>query len=221
MSEQYIELTSIGLLKSTIISILLAAFLSILFVLPAEYGIDPTGFGQAIGINNLAGESEHSTAAKPDETGAQEIEFNNNIETEEDEEADTPFPKGIANVHDTDPSNHKFTITLKPLDEVEYKAVLNAGEPLFYRWSVVGGENVYVDFHGDPTEGTFPDEYFQSYEEGEIPKSQGSFSATFTGNHGWYWLNISDHNITIELEAWGYYQSLTEIFRGNQRDKYK
>jgi len=85
----------------------------------------------------------------------------------------------------------------------------------------VGGEEVYFDFHGDPTKGEFPDEYFQRYEEGEVVSAKGSFTATFTGNHGWYWLNISEHDITIKLEATGYYSSLTEIYRGNQRDRYK
>jgi len=219
MTEQTIT-TGATLLKRTVTAILLAIALLVLVVLPVEYGIDPTGIGKAMGLTELAPpatEMEHHSAESIEDYDPI-AEALNGTEINED---DTPFRQGIANAHKASPLSTTFSIILKPLDEVEYKAVLTAGEPMLYSWSVVGGEEVYFDFHGDPTEGEFPDEYFQRYEEGEVVSAKGSFTATFTGNHGWYWLNISDNDITIKLEATGYYSSLKEIFRGNQRDKYK
>jgi hypothetical protein len=220
MSEQQITTTKASLLKNLLLAALMAAALAVLVVLPAEYGIDPTGFGAASGLTALAPEHEepgHHEEAEHEEP----VDDDHSLSEDELSEEDAPFPMGQANAHDGPANTRKFEIVLKPLDEVEYKAVLATGEPMFYNWSVVSGEEVYVDFHGDPTEGEFPDEYFQSYQEGEMTAAQGSFTATFTGNHGWYWLNISENDITITLEATGYYSVLEEIYRGNQRDKYR
>ena len=219
MTEQTIT-TGASLLKSTVAAILLAIALLVLVALPAEYGIDPTGIGKAIGLKELAPpttELEHHAAESIEDHDAVAEALDGTGVNEDD----APFRQGIANAHEDSPLSTSFAIILKPLDEVEYKAVLTAGEPMLYSWSVVGGEEVYFDFHGDPTKGEFPDEYFQRYEEGEVVSAKGSFTATFTGNHGWYWLNISEHDITIKLEATGYYSSLTEIYRGNQGDRYK
>ena len=41
-----------------------AALILVLFVLPAEYGIDVTGVGNALGLNQLAG--FHQAARSPD-----------------------------------------------------------------------------------------------------------------------------------------------------------
>jgi len=214
MSNQLVNTSKRNLLKQVLIASILASGLLTLVVLPTEYGIDVTGFGKISGLNKIS--------QKQPLLGTDIVSTANDVNnTTEDENAVEPFPRGHANKHSAGPSTKSFSITLQALDEVEYKAVLAPGEPIFYRWSVTSNEDVYVDFHGDPTEGVFPEEYFQSYEEGEMAKSGGSFSPTFTGNHGWYWLNIADHEITITLEVTGYYTSLGEIFRGNQRDKYR
>ena len=43
-----------SLLKALAIALVIAVLLFVTTVLPAEYGIDPTGIGSALGINNLA-----------------------------------------------------------------------------------------------------------------------------------------------------------------------
>lgn len=207
MLDENIAPSRTSLLKNTLIASLLAAGLLSLVILPAEYGIDPTGFGQVTGLIELSSrESEHQHNASDKPTLRDKL--------------DTPFPNGETNLHDGPPVTRSFEILLQPADEVEYKALLPAGEPIFYRWSVQSDEAIYVDFHGDPTEGEFPEGYSQSYETGEIAGSAGSFTATFTGNHGWYWLNISENEIVINLEVTGYYDSLKEIYRNNQMTPY-
>jgi hypothetical protein len=123
----------------------------------------------------------------------------------------------ISFLHDAPAKDEVIEIILKPSDEVEYKALLNMGEPMLYSWSVNEGE-VYYDFHGEPSH---PEEYeegfFQSYEVGDgVSAAQGSFVAPFEGHHGWYWLNINDFDITIRLQAQGYYSELAEVYRSNQ-----
>ncbi len=41
------------LIRSTVIAILVALFILFAFVLPAEYGIDPTGIGNVIGLKEM------------------------------------------------------------------------------------------------------------------------------------------------------------------------
>lgn len=96
-----------------------------------------------------------------------------------------------------------------PLDgSVEYKAVMDEGDSLVYQWKVKKGE-VYFDFHGHPyTEET---EFFNRYLEGESASDSGSIVAAFTGHHGWYWLNIADHPIEIELEVVGFFDRIDII----------
>jgi hypothetical protein len=45
--------TSGQLLRSTVIAVITAGVLLITIVLPAEYGIDPTGVGQALGLKQM------------------------------------------------------------------------------------------------------------------------------------------------------------------------
>lgn len=205
LEENTMALTKPSLLKNILYASLLAVALLCLVVLPAEYGIDPTGFGKLTGLNKL---TDHQDDHK-------EV-VNNGSQTAQQAQNTAPFPMGKANVHDGSPITRSFEIVLKPADEVEYKALLPAGEPIFYQWSVKNGEPVHVDFHGAPTEGQFPEGYAQSYNIGEMPASEGSFSATFTGHHGWYWLNFSENDIIINLKVTGYFKSLEEVYRGNQ-----
>jgi len=154
MTNQLVNTSKRNLLKQVLIAFMLAAGLLTLVVLPTEYGIDITGFGEMSGLSKISKEqsSIHEDIVSPSN------DVNN---VAEEDTTDEPFARGTANKHSSAPSTKSFSITLQPLDEVEYKAVLAPGEPIFYRWSVTSKEDVYVDFHGDPTEGVFPEEYFQ------------------------------------------------------------
>lgn len=104
-----------------------------------------------------------------------------------------------------------FEVPLKPNEELEYKAQLNRGEPLLYSWQVKEGSQVYFEFHGQPTEGTWPRDYYERYEKGESSGGQGSMVAPFTGRHGWFWLNAGDKPVTIEIELSGYFSDFSRF----------
>jgi hypothetical protein len=105
----------------------------------------------------------------------------------------------------------RVVINVKAGEGLEYKATLPAGEPLLYSWSVAGGP-VYFEFHGEPTEGEWPKDYYRSYQIKETSSGEhGSFVAPFTGMHGWYWKNLSTEPATITLEASGFYSRLGRI----------
>ena len=105
----------------------------------------------------------------------------------------------------------RVVINVGPGEGLEYKALLPEGEPLLYSWTVEGGP-VYFEFHGEPTEGEWPEDYYRSYQIKEQSQGEhGSFVAPFTGNHGWYWKNLGAEPATITLEASGFYSRLGRI----------
>ena len=178
------------LLISTAIALVVAALILFVVVLPAEYGLDPTGAGRAIGLLRL-GEAKRVAA---NQTSGE-----------------------VMHAHPRKPFNGNVTIQMGGREELEYKATLAQGEPMFYSWRVQGGP-VYFEFHGEPTEGEWPKDYFRSYEIKESSLAeQGSFVAPFTGRHGWFWRNLSDEPAVITLEAVGYYSKLGRIENNQAR----
>jgi hypothetical protein len=202
------------LLISTAGALVAAGVLLLAAVLPAEYGIDPTGIGRALGIKGMsvarqepAGVALPQTVQNATDEALAAAPWNN-------ARAVAPPPlQQFAHAHDAAPSRDTVRITLEEGEEVEYKATLAAGEPMLFSWSIPEGD-IYYDFHGEPTEGGFPADYFLSYGEGEARGQTGSFVAPFAGHHGWYWLNYNAEPVTIELTIEGYYSSHAELYRG-------
>ena len=95
------------------------------------------------------------------------------------------------------------------LDEsVEYKLEMNGGDSVVYQWKVLEG-NVYYDFHGHPHHEET--EFFNRYNEGEGNQRSGTIMAAFAGQHGWFWLNLSQGPVVIELNVSGFYDKIVEI----------
>jgi hypothetical protein len=176
---QPISMSKRQLLLSTLFALAIAGVILLIAVLPAEFGIDPTGAGKLMGL----------TAMAQEEGGA--------------------VP--LMHAHPRKARSARIEIQLEGGGRLEYKALLELGEPLLYAWTVQGGP-VYYEFHGEPTEGKWPKDYYRSYQIGERSTAeQGSFVAPFTGNHGWFWKNLSTEPATIVLEATGYYSRLGRI----------
>jgi len=106
------------------------------------------------------------------------------------------------------PKSETVTITIGLDESVEYKALMQQGDTIAFRWSTDGGE-VYYDFHAH--EEAFGPEFFSRYDEGEGTSRSGSIMAAYTGQHGWFWLNIADGPTTVTLEVSGFYDEIVEI----------
>ena len=203
------------LLKSVLWTCVGAAVVTVVFVLPAEYGVDPTGLGERMGLTSLAG------AAAPDVDLEPRIVEGTYPTVSPDEEFDYFEPETLgepfSRPQDSEFRTRTMTIELAEFEQVEVKAVMHQGDALVYSWKLVKGETVYSDFHADPHEvEKFPELYFIRYHESEEASAAGSLVAPFTGNHGWYWLNIEENPVTIELEVRGYFDNLEEIMRSFQ-----
>lgn len=177
-------LSSKQLLISTAVALLIALVLLFVAILPAEYGKDLTGIGRLIGLQAM-GEAKATAQAQ--------------------------VGGDIMHEHERKHRNAVIRIDVKPKEELEYKAVLAKGEPMLYSWTVEGGP-VYFEFHGDPTEGEWPKDFYRSYQIKESSTGEhGSFVAPFTGNHGWYFRNLSAAPAVITLDVTGYYTKLGRV----------
>ena len=200
------------LLKATVIAVIVACTLLITIVLPAEYGIDPTGIGTRLGLNKLG---EAASATEPSSTGdvAEEKQAVNEAPATEEKVDAVGQPlkavdDSMLTKHEGDYRVETMTVTLEPGKGAEIKARMKGGESFVFHWAVTGGE-VASDFHGEKVDAK-KDEYTSYWIDGAMASASGSFTAPFEGRHGWYWLNRGDKPVTVTVKVTGFYQ---ELFR--------
>jgi hypothetical protein len=175
-------------------------------VLPAEYGIDPTGLGRALGLNELRAPATR-TLEITDVVGG-----NERVREVEIPEAGAPVPLPNPAVHQSEDrpiQTRTVEINLAPGQETEVKAKMRQAKVILYTWTSVGGP-AYCDLHGhDPAAGS---EFFVRYREDQNGATEvtGSLVAPFDGEHGWYWVNINDVPITITLTVTGFFDDIID-----------
>ncbi|WP_415899695.1 hypothetical protein [Neptuniibacter sp. QD48_11] len=179
-----------SLIKATIAAFVAGTVILVTTILPAEYGVDPTGMGKVLGLNVLS--QAHATEPEVPEEASQ---ANNAVSIE------NPLWKG-----ETEPRSDTMKITLMPRQGAEIKSPMNTGDNFVFTWSAEGG-SVYFDMHGEePNAGK---DEFTSYWIGKNQQqASGNFTAPFKGTHGWYWQNTSDAPVTITLNTHGFYGEL-------------
>ena len=175
-----------------------AGLILVMFVLPAEYGLDPHGTGAWFGLTELGAtgrQIEALEAAAPNEAQA--------ATTIVGQQA--PF------------KSETVEFSIGPRQGMEYKYRLDKGEALLYSWKATAPVN--VEFHAEP-DGA-PRGYAQTYEKADRQAAaSGTLTAPFPGIHGWYWENTTDQPITVTLSSAGYY-NLSHEFRSGQPTKNK
>lgn len=187
------------LLRSTILALITAVFLLVTIVLPAEYGIDPTGIGNSLGLKKM-GEIKQSLAAE----AAQESTINNNVSLAQPTDHAEPVIESNLAMR-----NDQTVITLKPDEATEIKLDMQKGATVSYSWHSEGGL-VNVDAHGDPINA--PKGFYHGYGKGkQIAGKEGTLEAAFDGKHGWFWRNRSGATVTITLKTRGNYQSIKKM----------
>ena len=207
-----------ALLKTTLATAVAAIVVTVLFILPSEYGIDPTGVGARLGLLDLGGiDADQADDADQDEAARLILGAYPGLPDEFDRYEPEVLGEPFSTTHDAVFRTDTLTINLDLGEEVEYKAIMRQGDAIVYSWTVDSGV-VYTDFHADPGEDAegYPEGYFIRYRESETGSSSGSIVAPFDGNHGWYWLNIQDNAIEITLQISGFYESVSEVYRGTQ-----
>lgn len=167
-------------LKATVTATACAAVLLVVAVLPAEYGIDPTGVGQRLGLLAL---HAARTSAVPPAAAAPAVVVTR---------TETPFQIG------------EMELTLQPAKGAEIKAAMASGQSFVFTWTAEGGV-VDFDMHGEPLRAR-KDEFTSYWRDRDRLSGHGTFTAPFAGTHGWYWYNAGPASVTIRVKVGGYYQ---------------
>jgi hypothetical protein len=189
------------LLRSTLIAATTAAVLLVAVVLPAEYGVDPTGVGRVIGLTEM-GEIKMQLAreAAAAEAGAAQASAVLASEPVAAIVADSAADAAAA------PTSHEISIALSPGEGREIKLEMREGASVDYSWTVEGGV-VNYDAHGDR-----PGLSYHGYAQGTARASdEGVLVAAFDGMHGWFWRNRGREPVTVTLRTRGEYQNLHEV----------
>ncbi|MCP5144822.1 MAG: hypothetical protein H6978_08370 [Gammaproteobacteria bacterium] len=203
-----------SLIKAVLAAIVGAAVLLVVVVLPAEYNIDPTGLGGALGLTSLRGGGSGEGGA-----GGGTVSFAagtamslEGVEAAGGMNDPVPLPNTAVHQSHTAPFQKRtIEIVMAPNEELEYKAIMQQDQVMLYHWRADRGD-LYFDFHADSPEA--PEGFWVRYEEGDgVAESQGSLVAPFNGNHGWFWLNYNEFPVTITLDVEGYFDDIVELGR--------
>lgn len=189
------------LLRSTLLAAVSAAVLLIAVVLPAEYGLDPTGIGRVLRLTEM-GEIKQQLAAQAAADAAAPPAAALPAPTAPALPAALQVPAPVAEAAQPAPWRDEMSVTLTPGEGTEIKLRMQKGDKADYSWVVQGGA-VNFDTHGDGGGRSI------SYEKGRgVPADEGELVAAFTGNHGWYWRNRGQANVTLVLRTRGTYSDI-------------
>ena len=81
---------------------------------------------------------------------------------------------------------------------------------MLFSWSATG--LVRSDLHSEP-DGAKPG-YAESFDQAEGTSGNGTYTAPFSGIHGWYWENVDKKEVRVTLYTSGFYSGATEFFGG-------
>jgi hypothetical protein len=191
--------SSAQLIRSTIIAALSAVAILVTVVLPAEYGIDPTGVGRVLGLAEM-GEIKQELAEEAEQDqmlhgGDQSSGLLDGI-----------FGLFVGPAHAQEAWTDTVTFTLVPDASAEIKLVMAESDVAEYAWVAEGGRiNFDLHAHGD---GQSID-----YDRGRgATAGEGSIEANFPGEHGWFWRNRDDAAVTVTLQLRGAYAEVIETY---------
>ncbi|WP_108259898.1 transmembrane anchor protein [Mangrovicoccus ximenensis] len=192
--------SSAQLLRSTVIAAGAAVVILVTVVLPAEYGIDPTGAGHVLGLAEM-GEIKSQLA--------EEAEADRQMDLQGDQSSllDGILGLFVGKAHAQEPPawRDEVTFTLEPDASAEWKMMMEKGGQAQYRVTVEGGR-VNYDLHGHGGGET------ANYERGRgSAGSEGGLIAPFEGEHGWFFRNRDKGPVTVTVQVMGDYSEFFEI----------
>ncbi|EJG0620439.1 hypothetical protein [Vibrio parahaemolyticus] len=192
--------TTKQLVRSTFIALGTAIVLLITVILPAEYAIDPTGMGRALGLTEM-GEIKAQLAqeAEEDQANSAVLAATKAVQNEP-VKAEPEVAVAVEPVW-----KDKIMLSLKPGQGAEVKLVMVKGQIAQFEWTSKGGP-VNYNTHGDGNGDSI------SYEKGRgVPDDRGELEAAFTGNHGWFFRNRNDKTVMVILKTNGDYAEMKRV----------
>ena len=138
--------SSAQLLRATLLAMIIAGVLLVTIVLPAEYGLDPTGIGRALGLFRPA-----ASDASVDAAGAGDNEGAVAANSAAGDEGAAGRAVAAARPLRKSPTPYRtdeMSLTLQSGEGAEIKAAMKQGERLVFTWTATGG-GVDVDMHSE------------------------------------------------------------------------
>jgi hypothetical protein len=178
------------LLLSVAAAFAVALVLLVTTILPAEYGIDPLGTGRLLGLTAISAGPTLDDMPPPPPVSAL-----------------MPVHEGPVAHFAAEYKTDTATFIIDPYQYVEYKYRLEKGATMLYAWTASVAP-IY-DFHADPDGDPKPDPV--SFDKQSKTEARGSFTAPFSGIHGWSWENPGGEPMTIRLTTAGFYTAATEF----------
>lgn len=185
--------------KGAAIAATVGAIAVVFFILPAEVGIDPTGFGERSGLTGLSQDAKGmnvylqrglkrtgvlyplAAASTPDEATLRRTLAGKNV----------ALPSTIR--------SDRWTYELLPYENIEMKYRLTKGQAMVFRWQAT--KPVQFDQHSVPDQGGNP--ATESFVITNAATQAAVYVAPFTGIHGWFWQNTNLEPVTVTIEAAG------------------
>lgn len=228
------EVTAGGLARATLGSAAAAAAILVLFWLPAEYGLDATGFGRVMGLTQMGEIKQqlYSEAADEDtllaaQAAAARVSADPALVARLDSidarlavitaavggSPAAASPPVLAEVS-VPPAPEAAAAPETPgwRDEVSYTLAPTEGIEI----KLVMAEGTVAAFEwtangavlNHDTHGDGGGQRI-TYEQGRgVPGQEGELVAAFTGNHGWFWRNRTDAPVTFTLRTRGDYSQM-------------
>jgi hypothetical protein len=230
---QGIIATSGGLVKATLGAAVAAGAILTFVWLPAEYGVDPTGVGNLLGLTEMGQIKEQLHAEADADVSSVQITQNGVLNLRASEInlkldaiqsqlvaiAASIGAKAItsdklaAEPAKMPTSTPQAEVSATPWrDEVDY--TLAPGEGIEVKLAMnegaaaefewsANGAVLNHDTHGDGSGQNI------SYEKGRaVPEQMGQLIAAFTGNHGWFWRNRTNDPVVVTLRTRGAYKEM-------------
>ena len=183
------------------VAIVVAATAMVFFILPAELGIDLTGFGERTGLTGLAQSGAGTNIYLERGLRRKNVLFPLDASAKPGEATlrATLAAKGVAVPQDAKFVSDHWEYELLPYDNIEMKYKLAQGQPMIFRWHAPRG--MHFDMHSVPDEGGNP--ATESFAIGDAQSQSAVYVAPFTGIHGWFWQNQTLENQTVTIDATG------------------
>ena len=196
-----------ALVRSTLLALAVAAVVLVGFVLPAEYGVDPTGIGRVFGLTEMgrikvqlareaAAEDAAALAAREAPPPAAPAAA----------PADSAVAAQDAPTQDAPAAEQVIRIPLAPGEGKEVKLAMDEGGRATYAWATDRGVvnyDTHADGPGDPAAGVEPISYYGYGKGRSVASDEGVLVAAFDGKHGWFWRNRTGEPLTVTLRVSG------------------
>lgn len=204
------------LLRSTLLAAIIAGVLLVTVVMPAEYGVDPTGVGSVLGLKAM-GEAKLALAKEAQEAPARSAGAPSPAAQspqvpqvpQAPPAAQAPQAAAIvAPSADSASRSDEKSYLLKPGQGMEVKLAMLQGARVDYSWEAADGA-VNFDAHGDSDSKPVQS---HSYKKGTAAAAdKGTIEAKFSGKHGWYWRNRGQGNVVVTLRVKGAYSAIERV----------